>query len=418
MKVDKSIAAAEGGLAYSSDDDSGDEGVKAIGVDESDKETESFSKNVGEKPDPRPNTSDVPAASSANSSDKSQELLFVDYYFIKHFSRAAKKARTNGIRNMLRRIEDESKTLKDPASGEGALQKAERRRRNSKLNLEALQAVKARFITLRGLADDGIAVHRRLWQDWNLSSQAARDQDAAENGNVDEETMKRALNFLKNNKQFREARARMIEAASSSPEDASSKRAHTGPFEGNKGAKRQRVERKVACRATGCNAMFATKEAMEQHVKRRHTSAAGGSGAGGSNSMFVDSLAEENIDELIKPQKKNRMGQRQRRRQAILKEIAEGKYEGKEVPALDRPSRAKMDAWKAKQAQKGDKGIAVPDHRNKPRPEKNVPAATNDGIDESHPSWAAKRAQKQKAMDGFKGKKITFGDDGDSDDEE
>ena len=251
---------------------------------------------------------------------------------------------------MKRRMEDEDTKLKDAASlDKKAIERVKKRLRNSKLNLDALNAVKARFLTIRALAQDGIEVHERLWQDWNLKTLAARDKDFAENANYQEETLKRALDFVSNNKNFKEARSRLLAAALSngtSSENTGSGKRYAENSKRTDPAKRQLTERTVGCRVTGCNAMFGTKEAMETHVKRRHACASGSSKDGSSASMFVDSLVESGIDDFIKSQKKNRPGQRQRRREAILKEIAEGKYEGKEVPALDRPSRAKVAAGK------------------------------------------------------------------------
>ena len=103
-----------------------------------------------------------------------------------------------------RRMEDEDTKLKDAASlDKKAIERVKKRLRNSKLNLDALNAVKARFLTIRALAQDGIEVHERLWQDWNLKTLAARDKDFAENANYQEETLKRALDFVSNNKNFK-----------------------------------------------------------------------------------------------------------------------------------------------------------------------------------------------------------------------
>ena len=395
-------------LSYSSSDEEEEE-EDVDGVNERGKVQESKAKNNAisavEVVDGTAATNAPKLEYASDSEAATSGALFeADYRLVKSLSRAVKRARVNGIRNMIRRTADETKkleVLRKQKESESAVARSERLIANSQSTLESLQAARARFITLRVLCDLKVAVPRKQWQDWNLATQEKQKRDEVENNNVGDAAMKKLLVFINNNKAFREAKERIVKAKSGSN---AAEVKDDAPV--SKREKRKRTERTVPCSVDGCNAMFGTTESMKHHVKRRHEPY---QRSGRGSSAFVDSLAG------IEPKrKKNRPGQRQRRKEAILKEIAEGKYEGKEIPSLDRPSKKKAQAWREKQ-----KAKKIMKSRYNETKEAGAPDATAGIIPENaaaHPSWAAKRAQQQKASEGFKGKKITFGDD--SDDEE
>jgi len=124
-----------------------------------------------------------------------------------------------------------------------------------------------------------------------------------------------------------------------------------------KEAKESKAKRTLPC--AECQAMFATEEARAHHVMRRH-----------SEAKNDDTSEDDGVEETL-VRKKNRMGQRERKRRAM--------EEASSQNASQRPAK-------------------------KPQ---NVPPAL--AVDKLHPSWqAAKRRQHAEA---FQGKVETFAED-------
>ena len=160
--------------------------------------------------------------------------------------------------------------------------------------------------------------------------------------------------------------------------------------------KRQRDElRTIVCGVQQCAARFASREALETHRRRRHADMDAGD---------VDRFIEEDplkklgeIRQASKKRKKNRMGQRARRREAIKKQIAEHQaaiQRGEKPPVYKRieiPGRTRPKEVRGEDGRSSGEGVE------------------REGVEEElHPSWQAKKKEKDAAQIQFKGSRIVF----------
>ena len=153
----------------------------------------------------------------------------------------------------------------------------------------------------------------------------------------------------------------------------------------------KRAKKTVPCGVNECTAMFVSTQDRKAHQIRRHT-------------HLFEYDEETKTMELIRDdeaggkKKKNRMGQNQRRRVAMLKERAE--WDG-----VSAPSEAYIKRKIRQKRQKKEKEEEVEKKQNE------------EAFQKMHPSWQAAK-KTQVAVVEFAGSKITFGDDSEDEGEQ
>mmetsp|Transcript_2165 Transcript_2165/g.3778 ORF Transcript_2165/g.3778 Transcript_2165/m.3778 type:complete len:494 (+) Transcript_2165:300-1781(+) len=174
-----------------------------------------------------------------------------------------------------------------------------------------------------------------------------------------------------------------------------------------------RKARKIPCGVSTCQARFLTTEARLTHWRLRHPQ------------TYTDQIEVIGVDPHdpfaeISSKPRNRMGQRERQRQAAIKESRERRKaiaRGEAPPPPKRLKREK-DSKAAATAAAGEGADATAaDILNTKSGDAAAPAAAAEDTKNLHPSWQAKLETKPQIV-AFEGKKMVFDEsDDDSDDD-
>lgn len=167
--------------------------------------------------------------------------------------------------------------------------------------------------------------------------------------------------------------------------------------------KRERAQlRNIVCGVDNCEARFASEDALSMHRKRRHVEAQLDrfEAEGGRSEEYIEEDPLRKLSELrqkTKKRKKNRLGQRARRREAIKKQIAAHQAaikRGEKPPPYQRIEIPGRTRAKVEGSEKANRAAQEEEEESK--------------SEELHPSWAAKKKEKDAVLTQFKGSRIVF----------
>uniref|UniRef100_A0A7S3LKW6 C2H2-type domain-containing protein n=1 Tax=Aplanochytrium stocchinoi TaxID=215587 RepID=A0A7S3LKW6_9STRA len=328
--------------------------------------------------------------------------------FVRQLARAVKKARMIAVKNAVKNIETSSPVLTE----------------KSKRQIAAIRGISHMNITREIIQSLGAVIPRAVELEWERASKHDKDktsQSELEGSIVDSSALLKIEKFIRKLKENIKLNKAVVAAANSletivvaEKKDRKRKRKQDVKVRGG--------DLKFQCELENCTAQFATKEGKRSHQYRRHAHCLSNSDLDldirddlindDDNKNLKKTKREredtgENIEDdpfaalekSHEKKKKNRMGQRARRRQAILEQARihkEAIRNGEKAPEFKRiviPGK-KRGMGKDQRVQ----------DEEKPNEEENAAL---------HPSWEAKKKEVKISEIQFKGNRVTFDSDSD-----